>query len=276
MSASRFSRLVASVGALGLLSSVATQASITGQWDFNSGDLSATIGTALDYRGTTAAGTVFGTTTSFGIPDIGGVAASVMQFPATTIDQGFTMAHGAAANGGGAYVNQYSIVYDLYWPTGSIGVYRSLLQTAPSNPSGNDGDLFVNPAGGIGIGGNYQGNLDDGAWHRVGFALDMTAGTLAKYIDGTQVGLMSGWSSSAVTDGRWALGPTALLFADEDGETAMGYVNSIAFFDTALSAADLATLGGPTAAGIPEPSTLSLGLLALAGWVGRKCLKRAA
>src|SRR2546423_14547943 len=54
----------------------------TGQWDFNAGNLSATVGgTPMAYvdgpGGATAAGTVFGSTTSLGIPSINGTAANV-------------------------------------------------------------------------------------------------------------------------------------------------------------------------------------------------------
>ena len=40
------------------------------------------------------------------------------------------------------------------------------------------------------------------------------------------------------------------LFADEDGESTAGFVNSVAFYDEVLSAADIAALGGASAAGI--------------------------
>ena len=60
---------------------------VTGQWDFRGGDLSATVGNDLTYfdgeGGTTESQTDFGTTTSFGIPDIDGKPASVMLTPAS-------------------------------------------------------------------------------------------------------------------------------------------------------------------------------------------------
>src|SRR5262249_4591288 len=62
---------------------------VTGQWDFNRGDLSATIGTALQYFDTNYDGalgnavtkTEFGTTMDFGISDINGQVAQVMKVP---------------------------------------------------------------------------------------------------------------------------------------------------------------------------------------------------
>lgn len=247
---------------LGCALAFSAHAAVTGQWDFNSGDLSATTGTALAYRGDTAATTIFTTAT------IGGSAAGVMNFPATTPTQGYIMTHGIAPNGGGSYVNQYTLIMDIMYPAASSGEYRSLWQTSPGN--GNDGDLFVNPGNGIGISSSYQGAILADTWHRVAFVFDLTLATdrLKKYIDGTLVGMQN---LSDGVDGRWALDPTALVFTDEDGETMPGYVNSLQINDAALSASDIAWMGGATAAGIPvvpEPASgllLGLGLVALAG-----------
>jgi len=227
---------------------LALQAGVTGQWDFNSGNLSATVGTSLAYRGTTAASTVFTTAT------IGGQTAQVMSFPATTPTQGYLMAHGIAPNGGGVYVNQYTLIMDVMFPTASSGQWRALFQTNPDNS--NDGDLFVNTGNGIGISGEYQGTVQPNTWHRLAFVVDLTAasGKLRKYIDGVLVGTQdTGFS----LDGRWSLLSTALLFADEDNETRAGFVNSIQIRSEAMLPSDIAALGGPSAPGIPLPATPS-------------------
>ncbi len=56
--------------------------SVTGQWDFDLGDLSATAGKDLLYfdgaNGQSVANTTFGTTTELGVPDIDGVPAKIM------------------------------------------------------------------------------------------------------------------------------------------------------------------------------------------------------
>jgi len=252
--------LISLATALGLGLAISTQAGVTGQWDFNSGDLSATTGTALAYRGDTASLTVFNTAT------IGGATAYVMGFPATTPTQGYTMTHGIAPNGGGLYVNQYTLIMDIMYPLASSGVYRSLLQTSTGNS--NDGDLFVGDASkgnGIGISGSYQGAILPDTWHRVAFVFDLalSADRLRKFIDGTLVGTQG----ISGLDSRWSLDPTALLFADEDGETAAGYVNSIQIHDRALADSYIIALGGATADGIsiiPEPGS---GLLLGAGMI---------
>jgi hypothetical protein len=217
-------------------------ATVTGQWDFNNGTLAATIGADLAYRGDTATITTFPTAT------IGGQTAKVMALFKYSSSQGFTMTHGIAPNGGGSYVNKYTLIMDLMFPSSSSGAYRALLQTSTAN--NNDADLFVNKANGIGSG-SYSGVLTPDTWHRVGFVVDLSlsSGQLQKYIDGALVGSQN--LSTPVLDGKLALDPTAFLFTDDDGETAPGFVNSIQIHDVPLTANDLYALGGPSAAGIP-------------------------
>ena len=104
---------------------------VTGQWDFLSNNLAASYGNDLQFFDTTVQGdTTFGTTTSFGISDINGVPTAVMHFTPTVAQWGgYVMYHGAAPNGGGAYVNQYTLIFDIYYPPTSDGTWRSLWQT---------------------------------------------------------------------------------------------------------------------------------------------------
>ena len=220
----------------GLVLATNGSASITGQWDFESSDLTATVGSALTYRGTTASATQFGTTTTFGIAGINGQPAKVMKFPATTASQGYVMPHGAAANGGGTNVNQYTLIMDVLFPAASSG-YGAFLQSNTGN--GGDAELFVNPspANGIGISGQYQGNLTPDVWHRVTFTIDLTTRELGKFIDGLNVVVSPVGAAPlgtnpvqyldatvGVIDQRWSLGTTALLFADDNNDTRNGIV----------------------------------------------------
>lgn len=228
-----------------------------GQWDFNAGNLAPSAGAslgAMDYfdgpGGATQTGSQFGTTAALGIPNINGTPATVMGFPACTQAMGYNMPVPTIANGlvNPINVNSWSLVMDLLYPAASANAWRGLVQI-DNLSNGNDADLFVNGSGGIGIGGNYSGQLLPNTWHRVGFVFDLTNGVLNKFIDGTLVG------SQAYTaqDGRWSLQTFAwaLLFTDNDGETAVGYVNSIQLRDTVLSLGQMTALGGPSAAGIP-------------------------
>ena len=235
---------------------------VTGQWDFLSTNLAASYGNDMQFFDTTVQGdTTFGTTSSFGISDINGVPTAVMHFmPSVPQWGGYVMTHGAVPNGGGDYVNQYTLIYDIYFPTSADGTWRSLWQTDPSN--GSDGDLFVgnaNSGNGIGISSVYDGVVTASAWHRLAFAFDLTGtetGTaptpvLTKFIDGVKVGnqiLNNG------IDGRWSLDPTALVFASDGADADVApeaYVSSIQFSNGRRPDAFLEALGGPSSLKIP-------------------------
>ena len=236
------------------------KADVAGQWDFERGDLSATAGKALAYfdptydgpSGSAAEKTQFGTTTSFGIPDIDGVPANVIRVPGELSRQiGYVMTHGIAPNGGGQRVNQFTISYDIYVEPSGPGA-ASLLQMNLGN--GNDGDLFWqgNNFGQGGNGYNGTGQFTAGAWHRVSASYNMAAGTpvVIKYVDGI---FQDNWTTGAGLDlPRRTMAATANLFRDGDqDERRVMYVNSVQIRSTPLSAADLAALGGPSAAGLP-------------------------
>lgn len=212
---------------------------VTGQWDFNDGTLNATVGAAMQFRGDTAGSTTFPTVT------IGGQQARVMGFPATTATQGYIVQHGAAPNGGGQYVNNYTLIYDVMFPQESNNRWRTFWQTSEANA--NDGDLFVNTSNGIGISGNYTGTIVPETWHRVVFTINSTDSLITKYIDGVRVGQQNGTG----IDGRFSLGTTAMVFTDNDGDTAPGFANSIQFRNWVMTDAAVAALGGATADGIP-------------------------
>ncbi len=227
---------------------------VTGQWDFTQGNLAATIGSPLAYLDPlTQAGTEFGTTTSFGIADIGGEAAQVMKVPGDLSNKiGYVMNHGIAPNGGGTRVNQFTIIYDLFVATeGSFAA--SLLQTS-SGDNTDDGDLFWQQ-GNFGQGGegyNGRGTFTAGEWHRVAAAYDMAATppVVVKYVDGIK---QDDWTAGASIDAaRRTLGPVAVLFGDGDAdERREMYVNSVQVRAGRMTDAELALLGGPSAAGIP-------------------------
>jgi hypothetical protein len=85
--------------------------------------------------------------------------------------------------------------------------------------------------------------------------VDTPNNIIRKYINGVLVGTQSATSgTTAALDGRWALAPgsTAELFNDDNGETAIGYVNSIELRNAALNSPQMMAFGGPSASGIPE------------------------
>ncbi len=220
---------------------------LLGQWDFDQGDLRATVGNALEYaQDDVRTGTHFGSATQFGLPPVDGSDAQIMQVPALGTMFGYIMKPGDRGNG--QTVLQYTLLFDLLYPASAASSWRALLQTDPANAS--DGEFFFNPSGGLGISGTYQGQIVANTWYRVGLVVDIVNSKVSKFINGVKVGEQSVGS-------RWALNssssstPYALLFADDNGENAMTYVNSIQYWSGCLTDDNLAALGKPTAAGLP-------------------------
>jgi hypothetical protein len=227
---------------------------VTGQWDFNFGDLSASVGADLQYfdgpTGTTEAGTKFGTCSDLGLPMINGVDANIMEVPgAISSSLAYIMNHGIAPNGGGKLVNQYTIIYDMYYEGGTLTFFN-----CQSTNNTTDGSLFLQ-SGDMGQGsGGYtmnNGPVSTTNWHRLAFAVDLTQNLITKWVDGVKA---QDWVSSAngLDAPRRAWQPTVLLFADGDGDDrAPCAVKSIQVSNYKLSDAAMEALGGPTGFAIP-------------------------
>ena len=251
---------------------------ITGQWDFQRGDLRATVGTDLEYYGDTSA------LTTFPVMNISGQTARVMGFGSNSVNEGFCVRHGAKPNGGGHFVNQYTLIMDVMFPAASSGQWRALFQTDPFNHIGDDAEFYVGnatsspDANGIGTEGLFNGSLAPDTWYRIAFAVDLAGSPgqqLAKYVNGVKVGSQS---LSGGIDGRYALGPTALLFTtglSNGGYTQPGFVSSIQFVNGWLAPDALAALAGASASKLP-PGNAALRLNSIAqassiinlGWSG--------
>ncbi|GBC97290.1 hypothetical protein HRbin16_03111 [bacterium HR16] len=243
--------------------------SVVGHWDFN-GNLNGTIGAPL-----VGVGNFF-----FETAVIGGQVAQVVRLGDDEWDGDDTWTTGhntyfivpnpIGANGGGSYTNRYTIIMDVMFPV--TPGYVSLYQTNPNNT--NDGDWFIfhdvpgdERTNGLGISGNYSdpGNplrFQDGVWQRIALVIDTTTPSGGDscvyrcYINGQLQNIVqspSGWG----VDGRFSLESTFLLFADNDGETQEGFINCLQLRDYPMSDAEIAALGGPSAAGIPIPVEVS-------------------
>jgi hypothetical protein len=245
---------------------------VTGQWDFNAGNLAATCGRDLEYYDISVqTNTSFGTTTSFGIADIAGQPAKVMKFtptsgnaggaganPTTDAWGGYKMFHGAAPNGGGTNINQYTLIFDVLYPSTSDHSWRAIIQASTNVVTGgDDSEFYINDGGnGIGISSIYDGNITPDVWHRIALAVDTTGPGLhpvvEKFIDGVKVGEQTAGLGVITKDDRFSLNPLlALLFAEDNGYNNDAYVSSVQFRPGRLSDAALAAVGGPTAAKIP-------------------------
>jgi hypothetical protein len=259
-----------------LLTVINPIAAITGQWDFNQGDLRGTCGSDLQYYDLSVqTNTAFGTTTSFGIADVAGQPANVMKFtptsgnsggsgvnPTTNAWGGYKMFHGAAANGGGTNVNQYTLIFDVLYPSSSDRAWRAVIQASPTVATGgDDSEFYINQANGIGISGIYDGVITADAWHRIALAVDMGSQGLhplvEKFIDGVKVGEQTAGLDGR--DGRFSLlSSLALLFAEDNGYNNDTYVSSVQFRNERLSDVAIAAMGGPSANKIPGAICVSI------------------
>jgi hypothetical protein len=151
----------------------------------------------------------------------------------------FIMNHQISGNGGGNYVNEYSLQFDF--KVESIGNWRCFFQTNPGNS--NDGDCFINPGGNIGVAatGYSTDVVSAGQWYRLVISVD-NGTSFTYYLDGVPV-------TEAIVqdvDGRFSLDPVFLLFADENGEDGEIIVSEISIWDQPLTDEEAASLGGFT------------------------------
>ena len=177
-----------------------------------------------------------------------------------TVNPSFT------ANGGGSYVNEYTVAIDYVQTSGLTG-WNSLFQTSWGG-NDSDGDLFTDGAGHIGIGAAGYSTLtyDASKWHRIVWSID-NGSFFRVYVDG--VLFLDG--TPQPIDGRFSLYPDRFhLFADDSWEDGWGLVGTVAVWNRALTSAEVAGMGGwiggadmPTPLEIPEPATLALLLVGL-------------
>lgn len=140
-------------------------------------------------------------------------------------------------------LTDFTLIYDLMIPNDQPGDFGGLFQTDISNLS--DGDLFLNRTGegvfGIGIAGEYAGEVPADRWTRIAFTLtDLGTGEsrLDKYVAGAHVG------SQTVETARFTITPEGfLLLTDEDGETFSGNLARFALIPDALADEAAARLG---------------------------------
>jgi len=239
---------------------------LTGLWRFESalGDgtatMAATIGTDMVNPYAPSNGVAYlGPWTMIGVPGNAGLYADggVAQMRSNNEFQVF---HGISPNGGGSYVNEYTIAMD-YCQTSGLTSWNSLYQTA-SGAHDNDGDLFTDGSGHIGIGaiGYSTATYDVSTWHRIVLSVD-TSSFYRVYVDGTM--FLDGALNDV--DGRFSLNNNFWLLADDSWEDQWGLLGMVATWDHALTTSEVAGMGGwigtattPTPLVIPEPATIAL------------------
>jgi DNA-binding beta-propeller fold protein YncE len=224
---------------------------VTGEWDFTNGTLAATVGTDLQFVGDSGAVTGFLST------NIYGQQAEVMSAGAYSPGEGIVMTHGAQPNGGGQFVNQYTLIMDVMYPSSSDGQMRALFQTDPFNSPGNDAEFYIGGTttlpspDGLGAGSQFDSTLLPNRWYRIAFAVDLTLsnGQLTKYVNGARVATET---LPGGIDGQYSLSPTVQLFTTGLGlgYTEPGFVRGIQFVNGCMTSNTIAALGGYIASGV--------------------------
>jgi hypothetical protein len=153
----------------------------------------------------------------------------------------FTATHGIAPNGGGAKVNQYSLMFDFRVDQ-ALGMWHNFFQTDPT-VAANDGEYFIRSTTGA------LGTLDlayttpfvvaNNTWYRL--ILTVENGTFFKaYVDGQ---FQFDHNIRPIDDVRYSLASVLHVFGDDDGDDGLIDCAEFAIWDYALSAAEVAALG---------------------------------
>jgi glycerophosphoryl diester phosphodiesterase len=220
----------------------------TGNWLFE-GSLKATgVGSQLRPRHyqnpTLALLPVFNSCAAFGIPLVDGKDKDVMYVPAQDSLNGLLVYTNWVNEDFGTEDPSFSILMDIMIPDSSAGQWIALYQTTVSNET--DADLFINPAGSIGVSSVYHGSVQPDTWYRLVYTVDRKNGKLKKYLDGNYIG------SNTISGNRWTVfnaSPSGenqgfLLFSDNDGETAPVYISALQIRDYVMDSASVKSFGG--------------------------------
>ncbi len=237
---------------------------VTGQWDFDEGDLRATVGRDLEYLSDGLdARTEYGTTESLNLPNINGEVANVMAVPdaeGKDTSIGYVMFHGIDPNGGGTRVNQYTLLMDVMVSEDASGAGGIIQIDSPRRqgdgaiPNSGDSDFFWQGNNmGQGQGGYVgDGSFVPGEWRRIVFAVDLAGDPrlVTKYVNGVK---QDDWRQNSIDQPRRALlDEYSILFTDgDDGEQIGWFVNSVQIREGKMSDVEIELLGGPTAEGLP-------------------------
>ncbi|MEE2623419.1 MAG: autotransporter-associated beta strand repeat-containing protein, partial [Verrucomicrobiota bacterium] len=176
----------------------------------------------------------------------------------------FTANHDIPANGGGAEVNQYSFVIDLFSPPASRDIWRAVYAVTPG-PNDDDAEYWIAPGNTIGVGdiGYSAGPIDQTAWTRLVVTVDLAqAGTdFVTYLNGA---LHNAHTVDQAVDGRHGLLPAGglnvvhFLGDNTAEENPPMNVSTIALYQGVLSPIDVAALGGAGGSfALPEPVELA-------------------
>ena len=167
----------------------------------------------------------------------------------------YKYAHSMAPNGGGDSVNQYTLMFDF--KVLNFKQWHTFFQTDTTNA--NDGECFIRPLGtrpariGTATTGYTNDSINANQWYRLVISVNLN-NFYRYYINGKL------WleGDTQEVDGRFALLPQILFFADNDKEDDTIDVASVAIFDTCLSAKNIAKIGSIDPC-VANPPKINLG-----------------
>ncbi|GEM_PF-3295634 len=146
--------------------------------------------------------------------------------------------HGMAPAAGSAFINEYTLIFDIRIPDTSS--WYALFQTDTSNAS--DADFFITNGQFRYLKKTYpQFSLKKNQWVRVGVSV-RAGGLLNIYVDGSRV--VTG--TAPALNETLSLDPKGVLFfADQNGEDNTLDVSQIQIYDNALDDAEMKQIGPP-------------------------------
>lgn len=222
---------------------------------------------ALEFREGGSTNALAANPVTYSVENVNGVTKPVANFSNVGAAQWFRARHGMAANGGGTFVNNYTMLLDL--KITSVGNWVSFYNTNASNA--NDGDYFIRTDDALGISGQYAGTFPRNQWVR--FVLTISPTGAKSYVNGV---LAQTNTFGGGIDGRWSLYPSSDpatpwvdILADNDGDSGAGQISAAAFFDATLDDAQVRELGA-AGAPVPEPASLLALSVAVAGFLRRR------
>lgn len=149
--------------------------------------------------------------------------------------------HNIAPNGGGDSVNQYTLMFDF--KVLNFKQWHTFFQTDTTNK--NDGECFIRPITsvkpariGTATTGYTPDSILENKWYRLVISVNLN-NFFRYYLNGKLV--LEG--DTQEVDGRFALLPQILFFADNDKEDDTIDIASLAIFDTCMSAKQIAKIG---------------------------------
>lgn len=182
--------------------------------------------------------------------------------PFTPAAKRLTVTNPIGPNGGpgATRTNRWTVVMDVKFD--ALQPYAGVLQLDPANST--DVSFYVFSSNGttgslISAGGGLSATnaIAVNTWYRLAITCGNDGAGGATTVKCYLNGVPNGTPRSDVFNGALSLRSTFHLFSDNNAELKPAKLGSLGFWGEELSAADIASLGGPQPAGLPQPSVPS-------------------